>query len=539
MTRDDRGNLHSLLSSPLRHAWVVGVLALFLSSLPYLAGYAAQTADRVFDGAVFGQADYYSHLAKMQQGLRGEWTYRLLHTSENHDGALLQTFYVALGHIARLTGWSVPWVYHLARIVFGAMFFVAVYRFIAAFGPSTSARRLAFALVAFSSGLGWLMQMIAPAGPNGISPIDFWLVDANSFFGLLMFPHFSAVTALLLVLFTRFVEDVQRISLVSTALLALLLTLIHPYSIVILVAPVAALGAWRALRRNPLPPSWWHLLGAALLGAAPMFAYSAIVFVTNPAFKKWGEQLYMPSPPPLYYVLGFGLVLALAAIGARRFVREAGERAQLTLIWIGAAAIMAYAPVGIQRRLIEGMHVALCLVAAYGLCDLAERIAPRARFVAVNFTLAVASLSNLYMVIGYTAGVASGSERYFHSADLAAAIDWLGAHSAWDDTVLASERVGGLIPALIGHRVALGHWIETFDYRERQRDAAAFFDAATSDAVRIEILNRLGVRYVVRSDDERAIGRFDPGAVDYLTLVYQAGAAAVFAATSSHAPLAP
>ncbi len=540
MTRDEM-NAPFRLSPEVRHALVVGALALLLSSLPYVVGYTAQMPDRVFDGAVAVLPDYHSHLAKMQQGLRGEWLYRLMHTSEDHPGALLQTFYVALGHVARLTRLPLPLMYHVARVAFGALFFVAVYRFVAAFKPLPAIRRAAFTLVAFSSGLGWLMLIVAPAGPGGISPIDFWLVDANSFFGLLMFPHFNVVAALLLTIYTRLIGrfDLQPSSFtlryaLTTALLAFLLTAIHPYAIATFVGPTIAFGILKLIRRQRLPADGWRLTAAAMLGAAPAFVYSAIIFLTEPAFKLWGVQLFLPSPPPIYYVTGFGLVLALALVGAGRFVREQGDRAVLTLLWIAVVSVMVYLPVGVQRRFIEGLHVPLCLVAAYGLLALVERLSTRARFVIVNFALAIASMSNVYMVIGYTAAAAARSDRLFHPADLIAAINWLGANSAWTDTVLAAESTGSLIPARIGHRVVLGHAIETLHYADRQRDVVSFFDAYTPDADRIALLSRLGVRYVVYGEDARALGSFDPASVDYLREVYASGAVTVYSVAMTH-----
>ncbi len=532
-------NFQLRLSPEAGHALIVGALALLLSSLPYLAGYAAQTPDRVFDGAVFVLPDYHTHLAEMQLGLRGEWLHRLLSTSEEQNGALMRTFYIALGHIARLSGWSLPLVYQVARVVSGALLLLAAYRFIAALADRPEVRRTAFALVAFSSGLGWLAQIVAPAGPDGISPIDFWLIDANTFFSILIFPHFSAATALLLEIQARLAAAVGRDSHASgrrggvvVALCALLLTSIHPYAIALALGPAAVFAAWQTVRRRGLSSRWWGLLVAALLGAAPVLIYSVVVFLSEPAFRQWAAQNHTPSPPPLYYVLGYGPALALALAGARRFVRERGDAAVFVLAWPVVVAALVYVPIGIQRRFVEGVHVALCVVAAYGLTGLVERLSARARFVLVNLTLAIASLSNLYLVVGHIAAAAARSPAIFHAADLIVAIDWLGAHSTWRDTVLAAEPTGSLIPARIGHRVVLGHWAETFAYAERRHDVAAFFDAATPDADRLDALRRLGVRFVVHGDAERALGSFDPARVDYLREVYHSGDVAVYRVVS-------
>ena len=512
---------------------VVIVAVLALSTAPYVMGYASQMPERIFDGAVFDLPDYHTHLGEMQLGLRGEWLHRVLSTPEDHDGALMRTFYIALGQVARCTGLSLPLVYQLARIVFGALFLVAAHRFIAAFQPTRTVHRLALALVAFSSGLGWLVQIVAPAGPNGISPIDFWLIDANSFFSIMIFPHFTAAMTLLLEISIRLIEQLKPPALgvstrgiaacATTALFAFLLTTIHPYAIAIIIGPAMAFGVMQLIRRRGVPARWWWLVSAAMAGAAPVLLYSAIVFIGDPVFQQWAAQNITLSPPPIYYVLGFGLVLVFALLGVRRFVRECGDRAVFVLIWIGVACVMLYFPVGIQRRFAEGLHVPLCLVAAYGLARLSERMSARVSFVVINFILALASMSNVYMVIGYTTLASMRSEKFFHPADRIAAINWLGAHSSPDETVLASESVGSLIPARIGHRVVLGHWAETVDYRGKQAKVTAFFNAVTSDAERLAMLKRLGVRYVYHGPDERALGAFDPSRAPYLAQAFRAG----------------
>lgn len=533
---ESKQNFLSRISSEGQHALILGVLALFMASLPYFVGYAAQTSQQIFDGAVFGQIDYHSHLSRLHVGLRGEWTYQLLATSEDHDGAYVQTFYIALGQLARLSGLSIFVVYQLARVVFGALFLFAVYRFIRVFEPPKAVRRTAFALAAFSSGLGWLVLIIAPAGPDGISPIDFWLSDANSFFAILLFPHFCAAMALLLEIFTRLVglivpgaalasgaasgDDSYR-SYRAIAVLTFLLTTIHPYAVAIVVGPMLVFGALRWFQRR-LPANWWRPVVAMLLGAAPVLIYDVIIFTNEAVYSNWAAQNFTPSPPPMFYLLGYGLVLLLALVGVRRFAREQGARAQLILLWILVVALLVYFPVGIQRRFIEGLHVALCLIAAYGLTSIGARLSVSMRFVFVNFILVLAAMSNVYMVVGFTVSAASRDKALFHSQSLIAALDWLERESAWDDTVLAAEPTGNLLMGWIGHRVVLGHWAETVDYDERKRDVAAFYGAKTSDADRIAMLAQFGVRYVVYGEDERALGDFDPARVDYLHKVYEA-----------------
>ena len=108
----------------------------------------------------------------------------------------------------------------------------------------------------------------------------------------------------------------------------------------------------------------------------------------------------------------------------------------------------------------------------------------------------------------------------FWDAGLLAGVDWLGQNTTWDETVLSSFEVGGLIPARIGHRVVLGHVIETKDPEEKRRATARFFAAATSDDERRGLLAQYGIAYVFYGPSERGLGDFDPAQAGYLTQVY-------------------
>jgi hypothetical protein len=513
------------------------VAALALSSAPYVLGYAAQTGDVRFSGAVFDLPDYYSHLAKMQQGARGEWKYHLLFTPEDHAGAYLQTFYVALGQLARVTGLALPLIYQLARLAGGALALLASWRFVSALTPSRPVRRLALWLVAFSSGLGWLMQFITPAGPEGISATDFWLIDAYMFFSILTFPHFTFAIAILLEGLARWLRTVSTWRDVALiAALDFVLGLIHPYALLLALLIPALYAALGMLQRRRVA---WQIIWALMavgVAVSPVLIYDVWVFQANPVFEAWSAQNVTLSPPPQYYALGYGLVAALAVWGAAPALRRGGERMSGAVIWILVAFALAYLPWNLQRRFVEGAQTPICVLAAYALVYrlpklLGLRPTParrQARFWAINLTLVFAALTNLYMVAGFSLGALLRHPRLFIPTPQVAAVDWLGAHSSPDDTVLASEPVGSLIPARIGHRVVLGHWAETVNYRGKEAEVAAFFDATASEAERMAMLKRWGVGYVFHGPDERALGSFDPSRAPYLIEAFHAGDVVIY-----------
>lgn len=289
--------------------WVVAISALIVTSamLPYAVGALAQTPEWRFSGSIMDQVDYHSHLAKMWQGYRGEWLYQLLFTPEPQEGVYVQTFYVALGHLARIFHLSLPLTHHIARTIFGFLMLLAIYRFIALFIPTTRTRRAAFLLATIASGLGWLTEMLAPTVPGGVSPIDFWLLDAFTYLAVLTFPHFCAAVALLLSVYILLLRRADGPTLWEGAravLASIVLGIIHPYDL--LLADTVPLLYWgvKALRTRRI--HWRGIVTVVVMSISqmPFLVYDLWVFRTQPAFAAWAAQHVALSPPLGVYLLG-------------------------------------------------------------------------------------------------------------------------------------------------------------------------------------------------------------------------------------------
>jgi hypothetical protein len=555
---------------------VVGSLALLVASLPYLIGYAAATPETVFNGFPLDLEDSYSHLAKMQQGLSGTWRYRLLFTPEDHPGVYLNTFYLALGNFSRLSGLSLLATYHLARLLTGALLLGTAYRFISDFLMDRVQRRMAFLFLVSSSGLGWLL--IAVSGsftPGGLTPMDFWLLDAYTFLTLMTFPHMILAIALLLLLFRHtliFWEKGGLGHLFSSFALALALTVIHPFSPllygVVLAAyygllvvtrgfdvsvarqagrvlspskgarqPSAGRSADSTKSEGTDPARWRPVISLAGLGLLPLplVVYSAKVLRNDPIFASWSAQNVTPSPPIVYTLLGYGLLTMLAIPGGIYLWRKGG-RGRFLVLWMVAALILMYLPFKFQRRMVEGLQVPVSIVATAGLyawlrpwlaCSrlarwLAARRYPTPRLLAViTFLLvAFAAMSNLYFLAALGAAALERSPQLYYSPDEIAAIEWLGQHTSSKATVLSSYEVGGLIPARIGHPVYWGHWCETAFLPQKEADAVTIFAADTDQATRHALLAQYGIAYLFYGPRERALGDFNPEDKPYLMRIF-------------------
>jgi len=181
-----------------RWVLIVGLAALAVTCVPYLLGWALATPERAFGGCIFLADDCYSYLAKMARAVRGEWLFQIPYTPEPHARTLLYVFYLLLGKVAALAGLSPVVTYHLARVVFGLGLLLTVYRFLAVFTERVAVRRLAWLMVTFGGGLGWLLIALGQYNWLGTPPLDFYLPEGFTFLVLSSSPHLAAAQSLLL-----------------------------------------------------------------------------------------------------------------------------------------------------------------------------------------------------------------------------------------------------------------------------------------------------------------------------------------------------
>ncbi|MEX0788127.1 MAG: hypothetical protein WD040_04945 [Anaerolineales bacterium] len=511
--------------------WIAAISAvvLVLTSLPTIAGYAAQTPEERFNGSVYDPQDVAIHLSAMQQGFRGSWQYQILVTADAHPAGWIRTLYLGLGHASRVTGLSLALMYHAARVVFGAAALAAFYVFAARCLRPVVLRRTAALFFALGSGLGWLQL---PLGLNlrpDLSPIDFWLIDGYGFFSLMVFPHFAAVLALLAWGFDRasayFAEGKPR-DLAGMALAGIALQLVQPFAPWILDLTVLTLAlAPKIGVRRTLPA----LLTLAV-SQAPYFAYSLTLFGSSPAWRSIQEQTVTLSPPPFGYVLGYGILTPLAIWGAViAFRRSTARGARLAATWSMVAFALAYLPWNLQRRFTEGVMIPMAILAAtglgYGLLPAVRRLLRarldhrrwrRARNLTLPASAAVASISSLILAVGGAVFVQSRPEALFDPAPVHAAAARLRTVAVWDQPVMAAERTGQILAAAIGQRVFVGHIIETPFYVQRSDELRSLFDLRTHDSVRLDILSRCGCAYVFFGPYERELGGWNPTGADFL-----------------------
>lgn len=539
--------------------WIA--VALIVTSIPYLVGWLRSTPDKVFGGFAFAIEDGYSYLSKMKQGAEGLWLFQLPYTSEAHTPTIFYLFHLLLGKVSALTDLSTPLVYHLARLVFDAILLAVLYRFITLFTAWRPVRRLAFLLVIFSGGLGWLLLLTGQGNWLGSAPLDLISPEAYTFLILYAFPHLALARTLLLLglIFWwggkqeatpqgRFAggkrqeaggrrhSNLQPPKWLLAGMCWLGMGLIVPFYVAVIGAVVIVGLIAEAIGARKIA---WRTVGlAALAGliAAPPLIYTFVIVGIDPIWNVWARQLMILSPHPLHYVLGYALLGVFAIGGLVKTWKQRVIDPKL-IGWLIVVPLLIYLPFNSQRRLIEGWQIPLAICAAVGLVygvlpawsrsRLVKRLTQHKRYTVhglrswfIAGVLLLSGTTYVLMLVEQTTRMIAQVDLGFRDGTELAALRWLDQRVTYDDVILSSYNTGNFLPAMVSAKAFLGHGPETAYSQDKQKLVAKFYASATPDDWRREFLSEWPITYVFFGPLEKKVGQFDPAQADFLKLEY-------------------
>ncbi len=533
---------------PPRWVWLAIAGALVLSSVPYLAGILFAGADHVYLWLYpQGQADSNVYYSFIRQAAEGGVFLRNLHTGEPQIGMLFSPLWLALGWVSGLTTLAAPVVFHAARLLLGILFLAQTYRLLERVLPNERQQRIAFFLIAFSSGLGTFFSM----GINvhdytqvlWLLPADQWITESNTFLTLMHSPLF-VLSQLLLVLFLRMLLALPaRSSPLAFGTLAAFLTLVHPYDAPTLLAVTLVfviLRWWRdtAFRTRTCVIHVGRCVAATLLGILPVLGYFLLIGRLEPAIGGWVQQNVTLAPPPHSYLIGFGLLAPFAVAGAMAWRRTRRPEKLLVFAWAAASLLLLYAPVQVNRRFSNGLHLPLAVLAAVGV-DVLWRWIETRRVRATVGTMLQGAVGWL-LALGFFFGTLTTVVRaVFWARDLGsveylprpvdAAMRWLDRNTPNTAVTLSHPFLGNVLPAVTGAPVYVGHGHQTLQYAaKRDRVTQWFFRTNDHDAAKAKFLREAGITYLFFSVYERRLGPFNPAEKPYLERVYERNGAAIY-----------
>jgi hypothetical protein len=489
--------------------WPAAFAACFMLAtlLPYLYGWIVTPAGFHYSGLLTNADEHNVYLSWMEQARRGQLLFLDKFTTEPQPAAFFHLFFLLLGWAARLTRLPNVLIYHAARLVSGFLLLLAVYLLAAHFSGPRRPRRAALAFAAIGSGLGWLFYPRLHSielGPGLFMP------EAITFLSLLLNPLFciSVFLFILTLLFLLLSHERRswRFALASGAA-GLLLGNIHSYDLIPLLAVVAVYLAVLWLGERRLPGCELKLTVLALLLMSPSVLYQVFLYRINPVFRARADFPTLSSqlsPSPLLsYLLGFGLPLVLAVLGASLLLRERPRpRRSFLLIWLIVGFIALWAPLPFQRKLAEGLHIPIVVLAALGAAGLCEQ--RRWPGLALAALVLLTSPSSLLFGVGRSLALTQSPASHFPPLylhrDHLKAFRWLKENTDPNERLLCNPLLGSYAPQLSGNTVYLGHWAETVEFNAKYQRFRAFLRATSGEEMRLRLMREAGLNYYLEDD---------------------------------------
>lgn len=497
---------------PPRWVFVLSAVVMLSTCLPYAYHLLTTPPDAVFTGNCEQTADQNTYFMWARQVREGRLLVYDLHTSEDHEPILPSLPWLVLGLIGRVIPVPLPYLYHALRLALGFIYLLLVYLALSEFFERERERAYAFVIVAVGSGFGLLTDSInAGAGRTVIVSADL-MPELWAYHSLLVLPHFTlalvAVAALVYCLLRAYRRPTWRLAL-AAALCLTLLTLVHPFTAAVMV-PLLTLHfvASRLIKPSGWRAAWVNLV--ALLGFLPPAAFLAWQVSSSEIMRAWSAQNVLPSPPPLVYMIGFGVVFPLALLGMAVILRKVERSAAdwLVILWPMVAAIGAYSGplIKFERRCVEGVHLPVAMLAAlavtgWAIPRLRTRFAwgeRRAHRVCLVILLLLILPTNVKLLVDD-----SLSQEGAIPADWLRAFEWLRDNTQESARVMTPPLVGNFAARYADRHVYVGHHQQTIDFTNKHARARRFFDPTTPHPERLRILLTSRCQFVAADAEHR------------------------------------
>ncbi len=499
-------------------SFFVSIIIIF----PYIYGSSLGGNDLFFlQTPVINSADTSGYLANIESVKQGAVLLPNLYSTESHDPYSFKPTYFLLGTIARVINLDSITLYQAARFAFTFIFILVLWEFLSCFFEKSKDRWIALIVVLTSSGLGfWGFDLLA-------SSIDLWIPEANTFSTLLQAPHFITSQIFLILSFYFLIRHKNWKELVVSSFFVSLLILEHPFMtpFVMIVFPIII---WGTLKQNF--KVYLKYIGAfmTLPSLSTLFVY--LVFRHSDSAQLINIQNVLLTPDFSYVLLGFGLLVPLALVGV--FQKSFKTSRNILIIWAVGTLVLIYVPFSFQRRLLEGVHIPLAILASMGMLSILKVIKNTLlRYVLTLMMVITLLLTNVFiffdMLDSYSAETPD-DHMYFIFTGEKDAMDWLRANSQKNDIILANIFYSNFIPGFTGRYVYNGHKIQTFESDRKTAEIKNWL-LSKNEGAQKDFLNSHDIRYIFVAQDDyfrKFIAKFE--SKKYLEKVYSKNGVDIF-----------
>ncbi len=515
----------------------IAIVAMVFTSLPYVQG-ARLANDNVAYLGVNSRApaDTNVYVSMIEDIRQGGLAVTNLFTPEHGQAVLFHPLWIEMGLLSRLLHISPLVVFHSERVIFGILFVFILYAILRSPFQAFYDRIGALLVILFSAGFGiiyfipYMTGSLDPEDYVAKLPLDIWVSESNTFLTLYHSALFILSQILIVVILVAYYRGVQKnkLFLVGESFLLALLTWIHPYDVVSIVAITVVIEFFAFTKKSFRQQLQRHLL--FLLPTVFVVAYYYVFVLQEPSIAGWGAQNITEMPPFRNVLLGYGLLLPFASVGAIVAWTRNRTEDRLWVLWaLSTALLVSFAFLPFARRLTNGWHLPLAILGFMGWQTLWQWTKDSRRqsltVVITWVTVLVMLLSLLSIVFGDMRQNRERSSPFFVSRDVIVASDWIKKNTTKEDVLYAQPFLGNVLPAYAGRRVYIGHGHQTIDWEDRLDFVInTLYHLSPQD--QIAFFRETGIDYVMTTPQENVWGPNLPG--QGLLEVYRRGTVTVW-----------
>jgi hypothetical protein len=502
------------------------IILVFVTGAPYLYGYLQTPPGATYTGLhALTPGDFNVYYTQMLQAGRGDMAERNLFAGIEGVGSvsMVNAFWYFLGIMAHTAGISMPLAFHLARLALIPLLVLVLYQLLKILVPFR-AFYPAGALTLIGSGIGYFALPFLKSPPlvgRYDWPLDLWVPESNTFLTLYHSPHLLASLILFLFVLLSFLRASASLKpfwwQVSGGLAAAALFHFHPFHAVTLGG---ILLVWAVIMgRASLCRSCVTL--AVLVGISlPSIAWQLMRLRSDWIIQEWAMQNVTATPALWAVLLGYGLLIPFALAGGIWYarVRDKGSESPslhpravwLLGVWIAVQCALILSPLPFQRRLFEGLHVPLAMLAGIGVVFVfnAGLWKNTSRIVRSMIQVACGILLTFSTVGTISRDVSLYSSRFqlFYLSTAQKNVHRILLQSPLEGIVLAPVDQASFIPAWTGRAVYGGSGAHSPDEDQRRRLTDWFLTGQGSHEECMQFLQREYITdVVVMSSDQRDI----------------------------------
>ncbi len=516
---------------------ILAVLLIIVTTLPYLYGYLTAPKNTYFLAvSTLNRVDYPNYFSYIEQAKSGHWLFKDLYTTETQPRIILNLFFLTLGLIAKAFHLSALQIFQASRIILIPVFLFIFYVFISFLFKKKQKRKICLFLVCFSSGLGvWFLPLLSNFLPRQ-QPMDLWPPEAITFLTLYTNPLFIFSLILIVLIFFLMLLALEnknyKYALIA-GLLGLFLFQVHPYHFPTVFLVLSLF--WLILFFKEKQINWLffkYCLILFIVSLPSLFYYwwlSSTHWLTIHRISQAAPAGF--TPPWFSFLIGYGLLIPLVLIGIYNLLKCGKiNKATLFLItWLGAQIFLIYSPLPLQRKMSEGLHLIICILATSGIFFLYQELKKRISYQKLKLFKNKFLWSILFFFLFFSSNIFIVAKDltyfpypYFSVPEgIIEAMTWLKKNSSEESRILSRYdlRAANLIPAFAVRKTYVGHGVETIDFKKKKQETSWFFETNNHDQEKQAFLKTNKIDYLFFRKENNEV--FQPQKKEYLEEIFE------------------